>query len=63
MECLVRAQEALNNLSKSAITELRAYKRPTRRVEKVCEAVCILFGKEPQWSEMKKLMSGDGKFD
>lgn len=46
--------QALDSLNKNDITEIRSYGRPPAQVEKVMEAVMILRGNEPTWSEAKK---------
>lgn len=48
---LMKALEALN---KKDITEIKSYGKPPLLVEKVLEAVMILRGNEPSWTEAKK---------
>ncbi|XP_071165421.1 dynein axonemal heavy chain 2-like [Mytilus edulis] len=61
MPALKEAIEALDSLNKNDITEIRSYGRPPAQVEKVMEAVMILRGNEPTWSEAKKQL-GDNNF-
>ena len=43
---LEEAAEALNNLRKEDITELKSFAKPNINVQKVCECVCILKAKK-----------------
>jgi hypothetical protein len=49
------ADDALRSMTKVDVTEMKSYARPNRRVQKVGEAVCLLLGKAPTWTEFKKL--------
>jgi dynein heavy chain len=46
--------QALESLNKKDMTEIRSYAKPPGLVEKVMEAVMILRGVDPTWSESKK---------
>lgn len=46
--------QALESLNKKDMTEIKSYGRPPALVEKVMEAVMILRGNEPTWSEAKR---------
>ena len=48
------AQDALNDLKKEALTEIRSYAKPPPLVEKVLCAVMIALNLEPSWSQAKK---------
>ncbi|CAF1355620.1 unnamed protein product [Rotaria magnacalcarata] len=51
---LVKANEALELLTKRDIGEVKAYIHPPSQVEKVMKALMILKGKEDTWEEAKK---------
>ena len=59
MHVVTQALEALN---KKDITEIKSYGKPPTLVEKVLEAVMILRGAEPSWSEAKRQL-GKGMLD
>ena len=59
MHVVTQALEALN---KKDITEIKSYGKPPTLVEKVLEAVMILRGAEPSWSEAKRQL-GKGLLD
>lgn len=46
--------QALEDLNKKDITEIKSYGRPPTLVEKVMEAVMILKGSDPTWAESKR---------
>jgi hypothetical protein len=54
---LEEAVSALCALKRADINEIRLYNKPPRKVELVGEAICVLFEKEPNWTEFKKLVS------
>jgi len=55
------AIKALDTLDKKDIQEVKSFAKPPALVAKVMEAVCILLGSKPDWSDAKKLL-GDMKF-
>ena len=58
---LEAAAEALNNLKKEEITEIRSFAKPHVLVQKVCECVVIMRGiKEVSWKSAKAMMSDTG---
>ncbi|KAK2185461.1 hypothetical protein NP493_233g02018 [Ridgeia piscesae] len=61
LPALEEAMRALESLNKKDMTEIKSYGRPPALVEKVMEAVMILRGNEPTWSEAKRQL-GDGNF-
>jgi dynein heavy chain len=61
MPALLAANQALESLSKSSITEVKSYGRPPVPVEKALEAVMILRNSEPTWAEAKRQL-GDTNF-
>jgi dynein heavy chain len=59
---LLDARDALNNLQKGDITEIRSFATPPEPVQVVSECVAILLGyKEVNWKVAKQMMS-DPKF-
>lgn len=46
--------QALESLNKKDMTEIKSYAKPPTLVEKVMEAVMILRGQDPTWSEAKR---------
>ncbi|XP_060528447.1 dynein axonemal heavy chain 2 isoform X3 [Cylas formicarius] len=56
MPALEEAIKALDALSKKDISELKSYTTPPQRVKLVMEAVNILKGVEPTWTEAKRLL-------
>uniref|UniRef100_A0A182Q0S0 Dynein heavy chain coiled coil stalk domain-containing protein n=1 Tax=Anopheles farauti TaxID=69004 RepID=A0A182Q0S0_9DIPT len=61
MPALDSAVAALDSLNKKDMNEIKSYSRPPTRVELVMEAVMILLGKEPTWTESKRQL-GEQKF-
>jgi len=60
MPALEMATEALNQLNKKDLGEVKAYAKPHKAVEKTLEAVMILRRSEPTWAEAKKQMNDPG---
>lgn len=59
---LEAAAEALNNLKKDEITEIRSFAKPHVLVQKVCECVVLLRGlKDVSWKGAKAMMA-DARF-
>lgn len=55
---LIQAREALNNLNKNDITEIRSFSTPPEAVQVVTECVAILLNyKEINWKVAKQMMS------
>lgn len=55
---LLDAKEALSNLNKNDIAEIRSFATPPEPVQVVTECVAILFGyKEINWKVAKQIMS------
>ncbi|KAJ6638438.1 Dynein axonemal heavy chain 6, partial [Pseudolycoriella hygida] len=50
------AQEALKQISKNDINEIKSFTSPPPLVKFVMEAVCLLFDVKPTWDSAKKLM-------
>jgi dynein heavy chain len=50
----MKANEALEQLTKRDIGEVKAYVHPPYQVEKVMKALMVLKGKEDTWEEAKK---------
>ncbi|KAL2608307.1 hypothetical protein R1flu_026880 [Riccia fluitans] len=62
LPALEAAAEALNNLKKEEITEIRSFAKPNVYVQKVCECVVILRGfKDVPWRGAKQMMA-DNRF-
>ncbi|KAL2608324.1 hypothetical protein R1flu_026897 [Riccia fluitans] len=62
LPALEAAAEALNNLKKEEITEIRSFAKPNVYVQKVCECVVILRGfKDVSWKGAKQMMA-DNRF-
>ncbi|MCO5597847.1 hypothetical protein L7F22_051931 [Adiantum nelumboides] len=62
LPALEAAAEALNNLKKDEITEIRSFAKPHILVQKVCECVVILRGiKDVSWKGAKAMMA-DNRF-
>lgn len=58
LPALFDAREALNNLNKNDITEIRSFSTPPEPVQVVSECVAILLGyKEVNWKVAKQMMS------
>jgi len=58
LPALLEATEALNNLNKNDITEIRSFTTPPEPVQVVTECVAILLGyKEINWKVCKQMMS------
>ena len=56
MPNLQAAIEALNSLNKQDITEVKSFTKPPKMVMRVMEAVCVLKGLEPSWSQSQKVL-------
>lgn len=63
MPALNAATEALDALNKKDLTEVKSYAKPPVKVEKVMEAVMILMGKDPTWTESKKQLGEQNFLD
>ncbi|XP_014244414.1 dynein heavy chain 2, axonemal isoform X2 [Cimex lectularius] len=61
LPALEEAMKALDALNKRDIAEVRSYGKPPAKVEMVLEAVMILKGAEPTWTEAKRQL-GDVNF-
>lgn len=61
MPALEGALEALNQLNKAEIGEVRSFPKPPPLVQMTMEAVNILLGEKPDWDSAKKVLT-DGKF-
>ncbi|KAA0188249.1 Dynein heavy chain axonemal, partial [Fasciolopsis buskii] len=61
MPALEAAVQALEALNKKDISEIKSYGKPPYLVQKVMEAVMILRGSEPTWTEAKRQL-GDQDF-
>lgn len=62
LPALLDAKDALSNLQKNDITEIRSFATPPEPVQVVSECVAILLGyKEVNWKVAKQMMS-DPKF-
>jgi dynein heavy chain len=61
LPALEAANEALNGLDKSDISELRVFTTPPEMVQTVMEAVCILMGAKTDWKSAKAVL-GDSQF-
>jgi len=58
LPALLDAREALSNLNKNDITEIRSFSTPPEPVQVVSECVAILLGyKEVNWKVAKQMMS------
>lgn len=57
LPALNEALKALDSLKKQDISEVKTMSSPPPAVVLVMEAVCILFGKSPEWSAAQKLMA------
>lgn len=58
LPALIFAREALSNLNKNDITEIRSFATPPEPVQVVTECVAILLGyKEVNWKVAKQMMS------
>ena len=56
------AIQALNTLNKNDIVEMKSYPTPPQELVMVIGAVCVLFKKNENWDEGKKLMNEPKKF-
>lgn len=63
MPALSEAARALDSLNKKDLTEVKSYAKPPSVVEKVMEAVMILQGRPPTWSEAKKQLGEQNFLD
>lgn len=62
LPALLEARDALSNLNKTDITEIRSFTTPPEPVQVVTECIAILLGyKEVNWKVAKQMMS-DPKF-
>ncbi|CBY22454.1 unnamed protein product [Oikopleura dioica] len=61
LPALEAANDALNSLDKSDISELRVFTTPPEMVQTVMEAVCILMGAKTDWKSAKNVL-GDSQF-
>lgn len=58
LPALIDAREALSNLNKNDITEIRSFATPPEPVQVVTECVAILLGyKEVNWKVAKQMMA------
>ena len=57
LPALENALEQVDKLDKSAVSEVKAYTSPPPLVETVMHAVMIFFGKKPEWTVAKKMLS------
>ena len=57
---LEAAMSAVNSLSKGSLTEIKAFSKPPQTVKLVMDAVCVVLGVAPSWTESKKLLGGAG---
>ncbi len=53
MPALERAEAALLSLKKEAVAEMASYRKPPTAVDKVMQAVMVLFKKEPTWASVR----------
>ncbi|KAI3385375.1 hypothetical protein SNEBB_009845 [Seison nebaliae] len=60
MPAYEEAKEALNQLSKRDIAEVKAFTRPPRLVQLVLEAVMVMKQLEPSWAEAKRQLDKPG---
>ncbi len=56
LPALEEAMKSLESLNRKDMTEIKSYGRPPPLVEKVMEAVMILYGAEPTWAEARKFL-------
>lgn len=63
MPALDAATLALDSLNKKDLTEVKSYAKPPIKVERVMEAVMILMGKEPTWTESKRQLGEQNFLD
>ena len=59
---LVKAREATEKISKGDLTELKSLKAPPANVKLIMSPCNILFGKQPDWNESKKLLQNANTF-
>ncbi|XP_072163343.1 dynein axonemal heavy chain 10-like [Diadema setosum] len=58
MPALEAAREALSDLDKSSVTEIRAFAKPPKAVQMVCECIVVLRGiREVSWKSAKGMMA------
>mmetsp|Transcript_96563 Transcript_96563/g.171682 ORF Transcript_96563/g.171682 Transcript_96563/m.171682 type:complete len:518 (+) Transcript_96563:61-1614(+) len=62
MPVLAAVVDAISNIDKADIQELKALGKPPIGVGVVLEAVCILLNEPPDWKTSQKLMSNPAKF-
>jgi hypothetical protein len=56
------AFNALNNIKKGDLTELKSLANPPANVKVICDLVCILRGVDPSWNEFKKQIANPKGF-
>jgi len=56
---LAAAQNAVRNLERASIVEIKAFKQPPEGVEFVLQCVAVLLGKKTDWASIKKDMLND----
>mmetsp|Transcript_6953 Transcript_6953/g.8584 ORF Transcript_6953/g.8584 Transcript_6953/m.8584 type:complete len:2263 (-) Transcript_6953:99-6887(-) len=61
LPALQKALQAVDNLDKGAISEIKAYNKPPPAVEKVMSCIMIILGKPTDWSSAKKTL-GESSF-
>lgn len=63
LPALKEAAQALNNIKKDEINEVKSYLKPHPSIIMVLEAVCILLEEKADWDGAKKVMNDIGFFD
>lgn len=53
---LEQAKEAVRDINKNMINEMRSFKQPPPLVLVVMNAVCLLFGEKEDWDSSKKIL-------
>lgn len=56
MPALTKAEDAVMNINKDDITEIKMYQNPPAGVSLVMEAVCILLQEKTDWNSAKLIM-------
>lgn len=54
---LMEANSIVNEIDEANLSELKSFIKPVKLVEDVMNALLVLFNKEPNWTEAKKLLS------
>lgn len=54
---MIQAEEALKELKKDHITEIKSYKSPPPDIAMVMYAVMVLLGKDPSWPSCQKVLA------